>query len=70
MPGLMDSGRLKSNPILPRTGGLERIHEGMDYQKQGKVSSFSWVLREHVLTGNPFSLRRQNSAQKLVYSLL
>ena len=37
MPALMGSGKLKSNPLLHREGGLEGLNEGMNYQKAGKV---------------------------------
>ncbi|GAA5877167.1 hypothetical protein JCM16303_006188 [Sporobolomyces ruberrimus] len=36
MPELMGSGKLKSNPILSRDGGLEGINEGLDFVKAGK----------------------------------
>ncbi|GAA5972005.1 hypothetical protein JCM3765_005573 [Sporobolomyces pararoseus] len=39
MPELMGSGKLKSNPLLHREGGLEAINEGMNYQKAGKNSA-------------------------------
>lgn len=38
MPTLMTSGQLKSNPLLHREGGLEKVNEGMNFQKAGKVS--------------------------------
>lgn len=38
MSELMGSGKLKSNPILSRDGGLEGINDGLDYVKAGKVS--------------------------------
>lgn len=38
MPNLMGSGKLKSNPILSRDGGLNGINEGLDFVKAGKVS--------------------------------
>jgi len=38
MPKLMASGQLKSNPLLHREGGLEKVNEGMNFQKEGKVS--------------------------------
>ncbi|GAA5899526.1 zinc-binding alcohol dehydrogenase family protein [Sporobolomyces salmoneus] len=36
MPELMGSGKLKSNPLLSRDGGLNGINEGLDYLKAGK----------------------------------
>ncbi|GAA6012647.1 hypothetical protein JCM11491_005467 [Sporobolomyces phaffii] len=36
MPDLMGSGKLKSNPILSREGGLRGINDGLDFVKAGK----------------------------------
>lgn len=36
MPNLMGSGKLKSNPILSRDGGLNGINDGLDFVKAGK----------------------------------
>ncbi|GAA5857796.1 hypothetical protein JCM5353_002635 [Sporobolomyces roseus] len=36
MSELMGSGKLKSNPILSREGGLEGINDGLDFVKAGK----------------------------------
>ncbi|GAA5830697.1 hypothetical protein JCM5353_004091 [Sporobolomyces roseus] len=38
MPKLMASGQLKSNPLLHREGGLGKVNEGMNFQKEGRVS--------------------------------
>ncbi|GAA6058545.1 hypothetical protein JCM10212_006984 [Sporobolomyces blumeae] len=36
MPELMGSGKLKSNPILSRDGGINAINDGLDFVKAGK----------------------------------
>ncbi|GAA6058544.1 hypothetical protein JCM10212_006983 [Sporobolomyces blumeae] len=36
MPDLRGSGKFKANPLLRRSGGLEAVNEGMDFQKAGK----------------------------------
>lgn len=38
LPGLVASGKFKSNPLLIRAGGLNRIQEDLDLLKSGTVS--------------------------------
>jgi hypothetical protein len=54
MPELMGSGKLKSNPILSRDGGLSGINDGLDFVKAGKVS----VERRHYRSIGLFVLFR------------
>lgn len=77
MPELMGSGKLKSNPILSRDGGLEGINEGLDFVKAGKVRLPSGNLMLPVsvamdvlcLTPGQSHRTPQNRAQKLAYKL-
>jgi hypothetical protein len=48
MPNLMGSGKLKSNPLLRREGGLEKVNEGMDFQKAGKVRRALSLLPQYL----------------------
>ncbi|GAA6040361.1 hypothetical protein JCM8097_007575 [Rhodosporidiobolus ruineniae] len=39
IPELFAAGKLRSNPLLKREGGLEKLPEGLDYLKAGKNSA-------------------------------
>ncbi|GAA5828238.1 hypothetical protein JCM11251_002651 [Rhodosporidiobolus azoricus] len=39
VPQLFESGKLRSNPLLRREGGLEKVNEGLDFVKEGKNSA-------------------------------
>ncbi|GAA6002797.1 hypothetical protein JCM10207_007687 [Rhodosporidiobolus poonsookiae] len=39
LPSLLASGKLRSNPLLKRDGGLEGINDGLDFLKAGKNSA-------------------------------
>ncbi|GAA5909272.1 hypothetical protein JCM6882_003785 [Rhodosporidiobolus microsporus] len=39
LPPLFESGKLRSNPLLRRQGGLEKVDEGLDFLKEGKNSA-------------------------------
>jgi hypothetical protein len=39
IPSLIESGKYKNVIPLKTSEGLERIHEGLDYLRQGKVSA-------------------------------
>jgi hypothetical protein len=49
-PELFTSGKLKSNPLLRREGGLEKIDEGLEFLKAGKVCSLLSLCFVDVLT--------------------
>lgn len=44
LPGLVASGKFKSNPLLIREGGLNRIQEDLDLLKSGTVSARKIVV--------------------------
>ena len=44
-PELVTSGAIKPNPVKLWSGGLETVHEGLDYLKEGKNSGEKVVYR-------------------------
>jgi len=38
LPGFIESGRIKANPVVHRGEGLDKIGEGLEYLKSGKAS--------------------------------
>ncbi|GAA5909280.1 hypothetical protein JCM6882_003787 [Rhodosporidiobolus microsporus] len=45
LPALFASGKLRANPLWEQEGGLERVHEGLELLKGGKVSAQKVVYR-------------------------
>ena len=39
LPGFIKSGKIKANPVVHRGEGLDKIGEGLEYLKSGKVSA-------------------------------
>ena len=39
LPGFIESGRIKANPVVHRGEGLDKIGEGLEYLKSGKVGA-------------------------------
>lgn len=45
VPTLIESGKLKANPIAKQLGGLHKINEGLDLIKAGKVRTTLFANR-------------------------